>query len=113
MPKRPCLDCGKLTANASRCDAHQAAWQAARDRKRGSASARGYGSTWRRTAAQIIQRHRSIYGDWCPGYIIGGHQASDLTVDHIVPKKKGGTDDAANLRVLCRSCNSRKAAAAG
>ena len=111
MPKRPCLDCGKLTANASRCDDHQAAWQAAQDRRRGSASSRGYGSTWRRTAAQIIQHHKTIYGNWCPGYKVAGHPADDLTVDHIVPKVRGGTDAASNLRVLCRPCNSRKAAA--
>lgn len=33
-----------------------------------------------------------------------------LTVDHVVPVSKGGTDDRANLQTLCRSCNSRKGA---
>ncbi len=32
----------------------------------------------------------------------------DLTIDHIKPLSKGGTDDVANLRFLCRSCNSTK-----
>lgn len=31
-----------------------------------------------------------------------------LTIDHIVPKSKGGTNDEANLRVLCNRCNSGK-----
>ncbi len=31
-----------------------------------------------------------------------------LGLDHIWPYSKGGTDEPENLRVLCRSCNSRK-----
>lgn len=33
---------------------------------------------------------------------------SDLTLDHIKPWSTGGPDTEDNLRVLCRSCNSRK-----
>jgi 5-methylcytosine-specific restriction endonuclease McrA len=32
----------------------------------------------------------------------------DLTVDHIKPVWAGGGNSPSNLRVLCRSCNSRK-----
>lgn len=31
-----------------------------------------------------------------------------LSIDHIVPESKGGTLDPANLRTLCRLCNSKK-----
>ena len=34
----------------------------------------------------------------------------DLTIDHHVPIARGGGNDPGNLRVLCRSCNSRKGA---
>lgn len=45
-----------------------------------------------------------------------GHQClicqatTDLTVDHIIPLARGGSNDDDNLRTLCRSCNSRKGA---
>jgi hypothetical protein len=32
----------------------------------------------------------------------------DLTIDHVVPRCLGGTDDADNLTVACRPCNGRK-----
>lgn len=34
----------------------------------------------------------------------------DLTIDHIHPKSRGGTDAVDNLQTLCRSCNCRKGA---
>jgi len=32
----------------------------------------------------------------------------DLTVDHIVPRHEGGSDDLSNLQILCGHCNSSK-----
>ncbi len=34
----------------------------------------------------------------------------DLTIDHVVPVSRGGCDDLANLRLMCRSHNSSRGA---
>lgn len=38
----------------------------------------------------------------------GWFSKSDITVDHRIPKRKGGTDDLWNLQPMCRHCNSSK-----
>jgi 5-methylcytosine-specific restriction enzyme A len=88
MVKRPCLTCGVLIVSGnSHCPAHA------------KTTARGYGSAWQKKAKAFIANH-----PWC----CRCHAIKDLTVDHIVPKAKGGSDGYDNLRVLCRSCNSAK-----
>lgn len=34
----------------------------------------------------------------------------DMTLDHILPRSRGGTDDPKNLQLLCKPCNSSKGA---
>lgn len=37
-----------------------------------------------------------------------GSHHSDLTIDHIIPRSRGGTDSWENLVAACKTCNSRK-----
>jgi len=110
MPRRPCLDCGALHRNSSRCDSCQARWDNAHEQRRGSATARGYGYSWQQTSKQVLAEHQRNCPDLCPGWRRPAHYSDDLTVDHIIPKAKGGTDARENLQVLCRPCNAAKAA---
>ncbi|MFC9786448.1 HNH endonuclease [Rhodococcus sp. NPDC127528] len=68
---------------------------------------RTHGERMRR--AQAVAAHRLQHGNWCPGHGVPAHAATDLTADHTTPIAQGGAPDGP-LGVLCRSCNSRKAA---
>ncbi|WP_429216421.1 HNH endonuclease [Kitasatospora sp. MAP12-9] len=110
MPSRPCLECGTLTTNSSRCDLHEREFNSLWNRQRGSATARGYGYRWVQLRNSILADYIAAHGGYCNGYQVDIHyvDTTQLTVDHIVPKARGGTDDRSNLQVLCRACNSRK-----
>lgn len=72
-------------------------------RPRQSAAGRGYCSaSWRRTRLAVIARDGSIC-QHC-GLIVSGREAH---VDHII-EKPHGTDAMHNLRLLCRSCHSKR-----
>ena len=89
-----CLDCGQLTRNGSRC-------RACGDRRealRGTSTHRGYDGEWRRTRAAFLATN--------PRCLLCGAPASD--VDHVVARRRGGTNDWSNLRPLCHACHSRK-----
>lgn len=96
MIARPCLVCGEVT-DQSRCPEHRP-----KDLRRH----RGRGHTnddprMRRLSRRL--RRDSPFCEWCGS-------TTDLTVDHIVPKSEvpALTYNVANLRVLCRDCNSRR-----
>lgn len=37
-----------------------------------------------------------------------GYHPQGVSIDHIIPQKRGGSDDLGNLVLCCRRCNSRK-----
>jgi 5-methylcytosine-specific restriction protein A len=104
-PLRTCLDCGEL-CDGPRCPKHRRA----RERLRGSASARGYDARYRRLRKEAIELHLQRYGAVCPGYGVLPHTATraELSVDHIVPLADGGLNDPSNFQVICITCNKRK-----
>jgi 5-methylcytosine-specific restriction protein A len=73
---------------------------------RPTAAARGYcSSAWRRIRLQVIARDGGIC-QLCGGLVQG--EDRDAHVDHIVEKADGGSDAMSNLRLVHRSCHSRR-----
>jgi 5-methylcytosine-specific restriction enzyme A len=96
MARRRCLDCGQLT------DARCLTCHPPRPAPTGQPRAPGwkrYDATYRLARAHVLAAHP--WCTWCA-------TTTDLTVDHVIAKANGGTDDPSNLQVLCRSCNSQK-----
>lgn len=113
MPRRPAQACATpgcpaIVHDRRYCDQHQRKPTTAEfDKRRGSASQRGYGVRWRRWRLMFLRRH-TLCAD--PFGVHNGVPVAATDVDHITPKADGGTDDDANLQALCHSCHSRKTA---
>ncbi len=76
-------------------------WQ--RPARKASRHARGYGSAWDRLRAAVLAAE-----PLCRNCSAAGERQAAVTVDHIVPKAEGGTDDRANLQPLCGPCRVAK-----
>jgi 5-methylcytosine-specific restriction endonuclease McrA len=94
---RPCAGCGKVV-RASRC----VDCQRIKDRGRPTRTQRGYDYSWNKLSKQLREQQ--------PFCSIPGCNNKDLTVDHIIPLSDAPylRLEISNLRVLCRSHNSRK-----
>jgi len=73
------------------------------DRQRGSASARGYDRRWQKLRKMFLAAN-----PLCVECQAEGRTVAATDVDHIVPKRAGGTDAWENLQGLCHECHSRK-----
>ncbi len=107
-PAKPCCKPGCAALTRSRyCETHTREQEHAYDKQRGSPSSRGYGHKWRMTRARFLRAH--------PLCVMADEQgkqclAPATDVDHIVPKRAGGTDEWSNLQPLCHACHSTKTA---
>lgn len=79
--------------------------------ERKTAAQRGYCSaSWLRTRKQVIARDGGLC-QMCGKPVT--MEAGDAHIDHIVPKRDGGTDALENLQLLHRACHSKKTANGG
>jgi len=103
-PKVACRRCGEPTYSRASVPLHR------RCRPR-AAPRDGVSWTERQRRAQAVQRHREAYGPLCPGWRRPAHvvdeRVNPLSADHIGSVYATG-DEAGELQVLCRSCNSSK-----
>ncbi|MCL4822053.1 MAG: HNH endonuclease [Vicinamibacteria bacterium] len=105
MPFQPLTTCSKpgcrTLVRSGRCTAHRLMVWA---QSAASSTARGYGASWKRIRAQVLREEGS-----CRRCGSSGRP----TVDHIVPKAEGGTDERSNLQRLCSGCQQSKAGREG
>ncbi|MCN2081458.1 HNH endonuclease, partial [Escherichia coli] len=101
--KRGCA--GTTTDSSGYCDKHRGeGWV---QHQRGlSRHQRGYGSKWDVIRARILKRDNHL----CKNCLRNGRAVEARTVDHMIPKAHGGTDDDSNLESLCRECHREKTA---
>lgn len=96
---RPCRKPGcPQTTTKGFCEKHRGTDTRQHDQHRGNSAARGYGSRWRKLRLMVLARE--------PLCRRCGQPATD--VDHIVPKRHGGSDSMDNLQALCHAHHSMK-----
>lgn len=110
--KRPCRHrgCAAVTNDATRyCEIHRQqhtgdGWRNYQTGK--TRQQRGYGRSWEIIRAQILVRDKYL----CQNCRRHGIATKATSVDHIIPKAHGGTDDNYNLESLCWPCHRTKTA---
>ncbi|EGZ6858246.1 HNH endonuclease [Cronobacter dublinensis] len=101
--------CSGTTKNRSGyCDSHRnESWRQHQNGK--NRHQRGYGSKWDALRANVLARDKYL----CQNCLRNKRPEVARTVDHIVAKAHGGTDDPSNLESLCWPCHRGKTAKEG
>jgi 5-methylcytosine-specific restriction endonuclease McrA len=66
---------------------------------------------YRRVPQHLTRRTRKNFylrDRYCCQYCGGHFAAADLTLDHVIPKSRGGPDSWENLVTCCKTCNREK-----
>ena len=109
---RPCavVGCPEVVRDGRYCETHGAERAAQYDRRRGSSTARGYGYRWQKIRDNYLANHPLCVDPFGDHAADGVDAVAASDVDHIKPKRDGGTDDMDNLQSLCKRCHSKKTA---
>jgi hypothetical protein len=106
MPSNMCSRCHRLIPlSATTCGACRKNNTGPKPRvyKTKNRKNRGYDNQWLRNVKAAISRQ-----PYCSFCMTKGDKNNPLTGDHRVPISKGGNNTPANIRVLCRRCNSSR-----
>ncbi len=102
--------CPELTTSG-KCKTHRSQARRAEDARRGNFRERGYDATYDRNRRRVL-RDEDIC--WLCGVVVDkrlpGTDPNGPTVDHVVPRENGGTNDLGNLRLAHLRCNSARRA---
>lgn len=102
--RRPCLDCGKLTDGANRCEVHEAAYRSKRNARLDSLYRRQkklakYNSQYKQRAKQV--RANAVACHICGRAFVPGDQ---IEADHLYPELM----DASPLAAAHKKCNASR-----
>ncbi|MFD2704072.1 HNH endonuclease [Salibacterium lacus] len=107
-PKKPCSypRCSALTYDRF-CDEHKTTYTRQADKKRGTATQRGYDARWRKARAWYLKRH-----SLCVHCRQKNRYTPADVVDHIMPHRGdyGLFWDEENWQSLCKACHDKKTA---
>lgn len=97
-----CPTCPNLTFGTY-CDVHKKLYDKTYDATNRTKENRSkYGANWRKVRARYVKEH-----PFCELCLKEGRYVPVEEVHHIVPIKKGGTNEFSNLMSLCQSCHQK------
>ena len=98
-PPTPCTQagCPRRAVARGRCELHQRPQHSA---PRGTTTEQGYGWAWQRVRVRWLREHSLCCVCGAPAVV----------VDHIVPRRLGGSDDESNYQSMCERCHNSKRA---